>query len=189
MSDRDAALLTNAQRAYIRGEKDYKNQVEGDMIRRIRGRLYNAMIDLSLVAREFPVDEIDAAFESPPSGTPDPPEQPHAAEAMADFFALKYLVHRDIEQEGGRPEGWRFAMDAENGLELALTDRLGVDADVSVDVDITRRGRLKKLIDGTDDYADLTLDQLEALRQNDLIDPSEFGEAFMRKDTRGDFDD
>jgi hypothetical protein len=189
MSERDPAMLTDAQREFIKGNKDYGRKTREDMIRRIRARLYNSMIDLSLAVREFPVDEIDTAFESPPPGTPGPPDQPHATEAMSDFFALKYLVHRDVELEGGRPEGWRFAMDAENGLELALTELLGVDADVSVDVDITRRGRLESLVEGTDDYADLTLDQLEALRQADLITSSEFGEAFMRKDTRGDFDD
>jgi hypothetical protein len=188
MAERDAALLTNAQRAYIKGEKEYRGKVEQDMIRRIRARLYNSMLDLSLAVREFPIDEIDTAFESPPPGTPGPPEQPHATEAMSDFFALKYLVHRDIELESGQTEGWRLAMDAEDGLELALNDLLGVNATVSVDVDITRRGRLENLAEETDDYADLSLDQLEALRQNEYIAPSDYAEAFLTKDKRGDLD-
>jgi hypothetical protein len=189
MTEREAAVLTNAQREFIRGEKDYTGKVKNQVTRRIRGRLYNAMIDLSLVAREFPVEEIDAALESPPPGTPEPPETAHAQAAMSDFFALKYLVHRDVEQEGPQPDGARFALDAENGIELAVTDRLGIDADVSVDAEVTRRGPLDTLAEETEDYADLTLDQLDALRHNGHIEPEQYVEAFTKKKQRDDFDD
>jgi hypothetical protein len=105
-----------------------------------------------------------------------------------DFFALKYLVHREIEQEADAPEGWRFAMDAKNGLELAFK-RLDVAADVSVDVEINRQGDLKDIAENTDDYSTLSLDRLDELFSGDFISGDEYGQAFIKKDERGDFDD
>jgi hypothetical protein len=183
---RKSALLTKAQRRWIHGEVDYRGTAKGKLERRIRDRLYNSMLDLSLIARKYPIEELDKAFENIPKGTREPPEESHAVEAMADFFALKYLVHRDLEQEGNEPDGWRMAMDIEGGLELALTERLDVDAQVSVNIEITRRGDLETLAKTTDDYSLLTIDQLSKLLKKDYITSDEHAEAWRRKSERGD---
>jgi len=183
---RAAAMLTKAQRRWIHGEVDYRGSAKRDLMRRIRQRLYNSVLDFSLIAREYPVSEIDRAFENIPEATREPPEEGHAQAAMADFFALKYLVHRDLEQEGNAPEGWRMAMDVENGLELALTERLDVDAEVSVDIEINRRGDLETLAKTTDDYSKLKIDQLSKLLKKDYITSDEHAEAWRRKSERGD---
>jgi hypothetical protein len=183
---RAAAMLTKAQRRWIHGEVDYRGSAKRDLMRRIRQRLYNSVLDFSLIAREYPISEIDRSFENIPDGTREPPEESHAVEAMADFFALKYLVHRDLEQEGDAPEGWRMAMDVENGLELALTERLDVDADVSVEIEIKRRGDLETLAKTTDDYSQLTIDQLSKLLKKGYITSDEHAAAWRRKSERGD---
>jgi len=182
---RKSALLTKAQRRWIHGEVDYRGSAKRKLMRRIRDRLYNSMLDLSLVAREYPIEELDKAFENIPEGTREPPEEAAARAAMMDFFALHYLVHRDIEQEGNAPEGWRMALDVENGLELALTDRLNVDAEVSVEIEINRRGDLETLAKTTDDYSKLKIDQLSKLLKKDYITSDEHAEAWRHKSERG----
>jgi hypothetical protein len=183
---RKSAMLTKAQRRWIHDEVDYRGTAKRDLMQRTRERIYNSMLDLSLIAREYSIEELDKAFENIPNDTREPPEEPHAAEAMADFFALKYLVHRDLEQEGNAPEGWRMAMDIENGLELALTERLDVDAAVSVEIEITRRGDLETLAQTTDDYSQLTIDQLSKLLKKGYITSDEHAEAWRQKTERGD---
>lgn len=184
--DRDAALLTKAQRGLIRGEKTYSQSAEREIRRRIRHRLYNGILDLTLIARELPVEEIDQAFANTPANTPKAPVVADPTAAMTDFNAIQYLVHREVEQEGDAPEGWRLAMDVENGLELALTERLGVDADISVDIEITRRGGLEELAQATDDLTTLSIDQLSRLLKKGHITSDEHAAAFRQKSESGD---
>jgi hypothetical protein len=148
--------------------------------------LYNGILDLTLIARELPVEEIDQAFANTPANTPKPPVVADPTAAMTDFNAIQYLVHREVEQDGDAPEGWRLAMDVENGLELALTERLGVDADISVDIEITRRGGLAELAQSTDDLSTLSLDQLSRLLKKGHITSDEHAAAFRQKSESGD---
>jgi hypothetical protein len=60
-SDRPAATLTNAQRAYLRGEKDYKPSVENDIRSRIRHRISASIHDLGLIADAAAQGDLDVA--------------------------------------------------------------------------------------------------------------------------------
>lgn len=63
-----AALLTQAQRAYLRGEKDYRPSVERQVKTRIRRRVQTALeTDFALLADEFDLEENASEFNTLPA--------------------------------------------------------------------------------------------------------------------------
>jgi|APHM01.1.fsa_nt_gi hypothetical protein len=65
-------------------------------------------------------------------------------------------------------------------------DRLRIDAEVSVEIEVERREDLASLADG--DLADLFTDQLTNLLKRGEITGDEHAQAWVEKDERGDFD-
>lgn len=187
-----AAALTKAQRAYLKGEKDYNPATERDIQSRIRERYYASLLDFALLAEECPIEELDEALNSgrPDDAPDDPKELAYPRGGFPAFATLIYLAHRDVEPESPeRPDGWRTAMDVENGIETALVDRLGIDAEVSVEIEVERREGLASLGDKTDELADLSADQLTNLLRAGEITGDEHAQAWVKKQERGDFDD
>jgi hypothetical protein len=68
--DRPASVLTDAQRAYLRGEKDYRPAVERDLQSRLRKRVRAAVEDLALLVEtdreQFDVVDALSGDEQPP---------------------------------------------------------------------------------------------------------------------------
>jgi hypothetical protein len=188
-NDLPAATLTNAQRAYLRGEREYNSAHEREIRTRIRERYYASLLDFSLLARECSVEDLDTALETgrPDEAPDDPQELAYPEGALEDLVTLIYLAHRDVEQEGESSDGWRTAMDVENGIKTALVDRLGVDAEVSVEIEVERRDALSALADETDDLADLSGEQLTDLLRAGEITGDDHARAWVRKQERGDF--
>jgi hypothetical protein len=180
---RDTALLTQAQRGLLRGEKSYSQRAERQMRSRIRNRLYNGIVDLSLLRQKLTIEEIDQAFADPPekiSESSGPPGTGRAGGAMTKIFEIAYLLYRDIEQKGDPPEGWRTEMGVQNAINSVLID-LGVDADVSVDIEVTRRDDgFAALAQSTDDLSELSITQLTGLFKNGHITAEEHTAALRQ---------
>jgi hypothetical protein len=60
--ERPAALLTKAQREYLRGEKDYAPSTERDIRSRIRDRVRDGLADLELLVEYLPDEELEEAI-------------------------------------------------------------------------------------------------------------------------------
>lgn len=185
-----SAVLTKAQRAYLRGEKDYNRATERDVRARIRERYYASLLDLGLLARECPIEELDEALETgrPEEAPDDPEELAYPMGALPDLVTLIYLAHRDVEAEPpAQSDGRRTAVDVESGIKMALIGRLGIDAELSVTIEVSRRTNLAALADETADLADLSAQQLTDLLKADEITGGEHARAWSRKQERGDF--
>jgi hypothetical protein len=179
---RDTALLTQAQRALLRGEKNYSQRTERQIRSRIRNRLYNGILDLSLLRQKLTIEEIDQAFADPPDNVPGPSGPPgtgRAGGAMTNIFEIAYLLYREVEQKGDPPEGWRTEMGVQNAINSVLID-LGVDADVSVDIEVNRRDGFAALAQSTDDLSELSINQLTGLFKNGHITAEEHTAALRQ---------
>lgn len=172
--ERPAALLTNAQRAYLRGEKEYRPSAERDVRQRIRERLRAGIFDLQMIVSLIPLTDLDKALTEPVDEL-EPGMTMPLTNAMSALPALIYLNHRETEPKTkGRPDGWRTAYDIEEGIKTALA-RMGVGYE-TIEVDIrVERGRDLDEIEG--DLANLDRDELGQLHRAGVIDTSEFADA------------
>ncbi|GGN27021.1 hypothetical protein [Halarchaeum nitratireducens] len=175
--DRPAALLTNAQRAYLRGEKDYRPSVERDVKKRIRNRLHAGVLDLSLAFQQLSLEEIDTALsESPDFDKGDTLEVPPA---FFDVIGLIYLVDRRQELNGPH-EGWFMETKVETGIERAF-GKIGVSYSmIDVEIDIERGQDLENLAE-EETLADLPINTLKQMLFADVIDEEEFAKATLEK--------
>lgn len=87
--DRSAALLTQAQRAYLHGEKEYRPSVERDVRKRIRDRLRGSFLDAPIIFRNLSQDDIESALGVSDDHTVGPPE---IATARINMLALIHLA-------------------------------------------------------------------------------------------------
>lgn len=179
--ERPAALLTEAQRDYLRGEKDYAPSAERDIRSRIRERVQASMFDLALVANNLPLDDLDKALSEPDWFEPEPGSMLPLGSCMPRLATLLYLYNRDREtQAEGQPDGWATANAVKGGIEAALT-RMSVSYEsVDVSIEVDRGDDLETLAD-RDDLSTLSRDQLTQLLRAGLITGDEHAEAWVKK--------
>jgi len=60
--DKPTAILTNAQRQYLKGEKDYRPSVERQVKRRIRNRMEQGVADFTTLFSELEQEEVRKVF-------------------------------------------------------------------------------------------------------------------------------
>jgi len=98
--ERPAAMLTPAQREYLRGERDEMSaDAERALRSRIRERVKTGFMDFQLLWESWDEDEADQVFKDL-FYTGEPDEQVDAAAAFADMFALCYsglFVHEKFD--------------------------------------------------------------------------------------------
>lgn len=106
--DRPAALLTQAQREYLRGEKDYRPAAERGVRSRIRERARGALFDLQLLFESLDEEDLRKVFQPPEGG-----DSGDVATAIENTLGLLYLGSLELE---GAP----FAADFEQMLEIGM---------------------------------------------------------------------
>jgi hypothetical protein len=84
-TDRPAALLTNAQRAYLRGEREYSSSAERDVKQRIRDRVTESIKDFSLLFEHWHQEEREKVF------TPSDDNRGEFEDGLIDLLALIYM--------------------------------------------------------------------------------------------------
>lgn len=175
------AILTDAQRAFLRGEKDYTRQGKSTARRRIQARIRAAMHDLALLTESLNSNEIGMIY------APDTGEEPAPAWPLAAFlYATRDndIVPVDIREERGskplpkKTYDWRadsIAREVERGVSKAIAAReLTPARSVKCDIDI-KPGL--SLPDHADTLADLSRDELDALFSDGEIDRDTYADA------------
>jgi hypothetical protein len=148
--ERRAALLTQAQRGLIRGEKSYSQASEREIRKRIRHRMYNSVLDLALIAREFPVEQTQKVFTNPPDNTLD---TPHIREKFPTVLRLFFrgiiadYPDRSIETIEDLTAVLEPVIENfEEGIELYLTQNRHVRADFEISPEISKVQTLEGVI-------------------------------------------
>ena len=182
--DRTSAVLTQAQREYIRGEKDYRPAVEREVKRRIEDRIQASIFDIELLANEYPLAGLDEGLAEPDWWDGGPVSIPPVERAISSLAALIYLRARDTEEivaeQDGRSHGYRTALHIRGGIETALT-RLGVAAeDISVDIEV-QRGEDLETIAEQGDLSNVGRKQLARMNLEGLISEQEFNKAMTQR--------
>lgn len=82
---RDRGILSPTDRKFVKGEKEYNHrQTASDRRKEIRERLYNSLLDLSLIFNHMDEDEVARVF------SPDDTEQQAFVEALTDGLGMIY---------------------------------------------------------------------------------------------------
>lgn len=176
--DLPAATLTDRQRAILT-DTDDSNEITDRAQRaarqRIRERLRATIFDLHLIVSEMPLDDIDKALSEPDEFEMKRGAVLPLASSLPSLPALLYLYHRKQEIHDDLSEGWRTALDVKSGIWTAL-NRLGIAVDdITVSIEIERRGDISDLASG--DLFDLSRDELVQLHQAGLITVEELADA------------
>lgn len=175
-TDRPAALLTNAQRAYLRGEKEYSASAERDLRARIRERIRATIVDLSLLLDTTDPEELEQSL--------DLVEQREAhldgvsaglTDGIAFLFAANAAAYRGNDVTD--PEMYETLV-AESVRRTCR--HAGVAADrVAVDVEIEGATPLEEF--KVEDLADMPLSALRQRYLAGLISEEQFDRALDAK--------
>ncbi len=143
---RDPSMLTPDQREYLRGEKDYNQQVENNTRYEIRKRVRNALLDFGLLLEEMDARDREQLFKDvrPPSlrgdGTFEDEEfREDEIGGLVQTLGFLYL--------GADEVGIPF----ENALEQAIVTARGVDSSnpfVAKSVEVSVDESLETNVDG-----------------------------------------
>lgn len=180
MDGRDfpTSVLTDRQRAFLRGESDITPSGERSIRQNIRERLHASIFDISLIVRRLSLDDIDKAFEEPVDpelGSPQP-----LAAAIPDVIALLYIAYRDDEvNKPNTHDGWFLESNVETGILNALGRLELINDGVDVSIDIERGEPLDALENR--ELSTLSRDELKQLLFAGVIDSDEFAEAISAK--------
>lgn len=155
MSDNDppAAILTNAQREYIQGKKDYRPSTAEKTDRRIQKRIEYGLFDLRLLFEYLDQEELRKSF-----GLDFAPKIERHQEARGEIstvsitrgyvpgaiaFFLRGLNHGEeqiyprLENHGkSQPAFSAFAENIEQGIGLYLREETNYTANVSVTIEL-----------------------------------------------------
>ena len=152
MSERDtASILTDSQRAYLKGEKEPQNPRNYD--KRIRDRITAAMGDFAVLFENLPDDELAKIFGSSTGEQITEAEiqqngPPEGSEAFGNsFFAFAFLaralnlenerVYPKLAELGERQIAFQYFIEqAELGIDAYLREYHRQDVSVSVSIDI-----------------------------------------------------
>lgn len=169
MSDdeRPAALLTKAQREYLRGERpDYSSSTEREVKQRIRERIGSSVDDISLLVERLDLEELKKAIGG----------ESHKWGDLVALVVLADEVLSDTEPRGA--EGDPFPeLSIENGIGAALR-RLGQSWE-TIDVTIERGGPLDDL--AQKDLTELSESELDQLRMAHKITREEYADEVIRR--------
>jgi len=171
-ADRPAALLTQAQRDYLRGGKSYRPSVERDVRRRIRERIQAGVADVSLLVDEFDGfrDDLEQAGEE--------------ITETSDLVALAVLIEHITPDYGTGVAG----ADDPDERELTITvgvsnafQALGISYE-KIDATIKEGDPLRDLAEG--DLATLPESTLNQLLTAGVVTQTEFAEAVLEREAR-----
>lgn len=180
--DRPAALLTDSQRAYLRGEKDYRPSVERDVKRRIRNRIQAATEDLALLLDRSDWEEVEKAL-----------DETDITNGLA-FLLANLVPPPDVPGEVGEQKPGQYATDGDriqflsHVLEGALGDACDArghtrDYDISIEIEPKERDPrsavefVQQLRDG-----EITMDRVEELYDEGRISRDTFATVVVKFD-------
>lgn len=156
-----AALLTKAQRAYLRGEKDYRPSVEREVRSRIRKRVYASFFDLALLAYNLPDEDYDRIMDDlgvhEPTGMMDTNQTLNIPHSMLRAISFPFRNHKT-------------ETDFESTIAFALREefnRRGSAPDIEVTVNIKQPETIER-------------DELERRLEAGDISQSEIGSLFRQ---------
>jgi len=172
-SDRPSALLTKAQRAYLRGERpDYSPSAERDVKRRIRDRIRASAADASLIIEEVEPDEIEKAAEE-------------AATNASALVALAVLIEElspnygtGVEGADDNPLETTVSAGIQNGFRKLGHSWRGID------VTVKRGDPLDELAER--ELSTLSLNELDQIFMAGRITREEYSQENIRRYNEGD---
>jgi hypothetical protein len=147
-TDRPAALLTKAQRAYLRGDRDYSPSGEREVTVRMRKRVANAIEDFTLLFEYWDEEEREKVF------TPSEDRERAFENGLVDLLALVYMEYglspsafEDLIRRGVTRGEQRFAGSDEFHVDVDLTvERVApYDLDLKKTADLIRRGKIDEV--------------------------------------------
>ena len=185
LPERPSALLTDRQRKVLLGESDLGDRGERAARTRIRKRLRASIFDLHIIVSALPLDDLDRALSEPEDYEFELGTQPPLINNIEALPALLYLYHREDEiASPNQTDGWRTALDVEEGIKTALTRMDITYNSIDVQIEVDRGPDLAEQSEG--DLADLSRGQLGQLHRAGYIDDDEFANAVIEHHQRED---
>jgi hypothetical protein len=115
--------------------------------------MYNSVLDLALIARDFPVEQTKKAFTNPPKSTPQPPDAPHVRDKFPTVLRLLFrgIIADYPDRSIEIIEDLTTVLDPvienfEEGIELYLTQDRHVRADFEITPQISKLQTLEGVI-------------------------------------------
>lgn len=167
---RGRGILTPTDRAFLWGEKEYKNPETVSHRRAdIRDRVRNAIIDFTILRNYLPVSERRKIFPAAGLGaSPGNLEDEPLEQGVLDSMVFLYLANAQT----GAPGRWEFVEDMVEMGERELHSDMLFSADLEVEqydrrqMALVGRRRMR-------DEEELTNVQIRALLETGLVDPDE----------------
>jgi len=147
------AILTNAQREYLNGEKDYRPSVERQVQRRIRERIEQGLADFTTLFDKLDQEEVRKIFgsntaqliqdyEEVQGDGQNPPTTPASVPSAMAFYlrGLNYgdePIHKGLDEIGEQQPAFdHFAEAIESGVSLYLKEETPYMAKVNVSIEL-----------------------------------------------------
>ncbi|WP_281195388.1 hypothetical protein [Halorubrum sp. F4] len=180
MNSRKNAMLTTEDRRWLTGSKAYEGehakQQRYQRRRDIRDRIYNSLLDFSIVFEHLEEAEREKLFREDEGGISADPELDQGVRDGLAFLLYSTGITASMDREGGvETDARRLLRDAVR--EAGRVDDYVVE-DVSLDVQArpaTRSQLQRKLVDGEE----LSMSELAILLESESIDTDEI-QAHMR---------
>ncbi len=151
--DKPTAVLTNAQREYLQGEKEYRPSVERQVQRRIRERIEQGIADFTTLFHKLEQEEVRKTFgsntgeaikdhEELQGESPNPPTTSASVPSAMAFFlrGLNYgdePIHKGLDEIGEQQPAFdQFADSVEAGVSQYLKEETPYMANVNVSIEL-----------------------------------------------------
>jgi hypothetical protein len=163
-TDRNRGILTQADREYLLGEKDLKSQSEREARQRIRDRLENALLDISLLNHRISENDREMVADSV---LPDTEEGNfHLFDGLNLLFEMTLDTSEDADQALTRFE--RENKDVIESVIKRVKDNILIDINVDIDMD-ERDPDIEELVKKYENDKE-TLDELMYLQNEGAIE-------------------
>lgn len=189
MANRQVSILTESQREYLRGERDYSDTSERKKRQRIRDRVRAGIADLALLASTLPeTDDFGLVFDdfedwhefqqsvderlerggrlmmAEPEGAEEGRQMTQNIHGSMAFF---YLA---VSEYGGGIDGFEGV--ASTAIEIAeTTDK--ERAEVDVEIELTHNPRPTEVLKKFQSGKEITEDEFQTLVESGELDPVE----------------
>jgi hypothetical protein len=170
--DRGASLLTNAQREYLRGEREVDAPNERAIRSRIRERTVNAVLDFSILVQGLDEEDIEK-IRKDERLSPEKSGWKYTSKALADMFGFLYLL---------QDRGPRMVQTMKRGTRRA-EERRGnrvTNYDIEFRFDTQPIERLERLRDSGEE---LDIDELKDLVRTGAMTLDEYTEELQSRQT------